>query len=66
MWLVEERRQWHREHINYTKKLVQYKVNGTVIAYVQVNSSTTQGVVRKLSIEDRDPFRVVEYHGNRS
>ena len=35
-----------------------------VMAYVQVNSSTTQGVVRKLSIEDRDPFRVVEYHGN--
>ena len=66
MWLVEERQQRHRERINDTKKLVQYKVNDMVMTRVQVNNSAAQGVVGKLSIEARGSFRVVEDHDNGS
>ena len=37
-----------------------------VMTRVQVNNSAAQGVVGKLSIEARGPFRVVEDHDNGS
>ena len=41
-------------------------VNDMVMARVQVNSNADKGVVGKLSIEARGPFRIVEDHGNGS
>ena len=46
--------------------MVQYKVNDMVKARITVNNSIEKGVVEKLALEARGPFRVVEDHGNGS
>ena len=55
-WLVEERRERHRERVNIGKNSITYKVDDMVMARVQVQSSSATGVVGKLAIEARGPF----------
>jgi len=66
MCLTEERREHHRERVNQNRNIIVYKVNDMVMVRVQVQSDKAAGVVGKLSIEYRCPFRVVEDHGNGS
>ena len=53
IWLVEERRELHRERVNTGNKGVTYKVNNMVMARVQVKSFSADVVTGKLSIEVR-------------
>ena len=66
LWLTEERRERHRERVNDSRCIISYEVGDMVMARVQVNSNAKTGVVGKLSIESRGPFRVVTNHGNGS
>lgn len=63
---MEERRERHRERVNVSKKIIEYKIDDMVMDRVQVKSSSTTGVVRKLAIEARGPFRITTDHGNGS
>ena len=35
-WLVEERREHHQERVNVSKKVIEYKIDNTVMARVLV------------------------------
>ena len=41
---------------------MEYKIDDMVMDRVQVNSNAKDGVVGKLSIEARGPFRIIEDH----
>ena len=66
LWLTEERRERHRERINDSRCVITYEVGDMIMARVQVNSNAKTGVVGKLSIESRGPFKVAIDHGNGS
>ena len=63
-WLIDERRERYRERINQSRHPMEYKIDDMVMARVQVNSNAKDGVVGKLSIEARGPFRIIEDHKN--
>ena len=65
-WLIEDRRERHRERVNQTKNPILYKVNDMVMARVEVQSSAKNEVVGKLAIESRGPFRIITDHDNGS
>ena len=43
---------------------MEYKIDDMVMDRIQVNSNAKDGVVGKLSIEARGPFRIIEDHKN--
>ena len=53
IWLIEERRQRHRERVNSSKAVIKYKPNDMLMVRVQVKSSKATGTVGKLGIEVR-------------
>ena len=66
LWLTEERIERHRERLNDSRYVITYEVGDMIMARVQVNSNAKTGIVGKLSIKLRGPFKVAINHGNGS
>jgi len=64
--IVEERRKSMRARVNSTKTQPSFKVGDVVKVHVQVQSSTEQNRVGKLSYKIRGPYQIIKDHGNNS
>jgi len=66
LWLMEVQRERHCERVNDSRCIITYDIGDTVMVCVQVNSNAKTGVVGKLSIKSRGPFKVTTDHSNDS
>ena len=62
-WIVDDRREQHRERVNEQRNLVKYKPGDIVMGRVAVQSKASRGVVGKLVYQSRGPFIVIEDAG---